>query len=203
MRISKEQQTPSTVRWASCRWRPQADVGARLFVVAALFFTFLSPSSAHWNTRTTISHLLATLQRTISTVLSLIAEVGGYTFSSSGRPTSWCSLNLAITSGTQLLCTRFADPPEREPPSLYWSTTSGATLDRRFDGHPNGEREGARGGSLPRDTRPSHIVVASEPMTKGEDDKWHLMEPNSVISVEEEELGTGEGWQPEVRALMQ
>ncbi|ORY76499.1 nucleophile aminohydrolase, partial [Leucosporidium creatinivorum] len=150
---------------------------------AALFFTFLSPSSAHWNSPITLSHLLATLRRTISTVLSLIAETGGYSFTSSGRPTSWCSLNLAITSGTQLLCNRFADPPEREPPSLYWSTTSGATLDRRFKGHPDGESAGRRDGPYARESRGSHVVVASEPMTRGEDDQWHLMEPNTVLLV--------------------
>jgi len=59
------------------------------------------------------------------------------------------------------------------------------------------------GGSRPRATREGHIVVASEPMSRGEDDRWHLMEPNSVLFVEEAGLGAREKWEPEVRVLMQ
>lgn len=166
--------------------------------VAALFFTFLHRSSSAWWTPITTQYLLNTLRRTIDVVLSLVSKSGGYTYSSSGEPTTWCSLNLAITSGTQLICTRFADPPEREPPSLYWSTSSGATMDRRFEGHPDGRRAESgvrlRDGKLRRERRGPHVVVASEPMTRGQDEEWHLMKSGEVLVVEEGEMeGRREG----------
>lgn len=167
--------------------------------MAALFFTFLDPLSTTWTSSYSISLLLSTLRKTISTILDLVDQTGGYTYSRSGRPTSHCALNLTITSGTQLLALRFADPPERDAPSLYWSTVAGGTLDRKFVGHPDGV-EGVDGGGSGRRRRErgEAVVVSSEPVTRGEDLDWRLMESGEVLLVDEGELkgGRREGWSP-------
>lgn len=100
------------------------------------------------------------------------------------------ALNLLVNSGSSLVAIRYASPVTREPPSLYYSTTAGAALNRKFKGHPD---EGLPGGGKDRKEdqgrdkaeHGKHVIVASEPSTfKAED--WDLIGANHMISASEE-----------------
>ncbi|PRP83390.1 hypothetical protein PROFUN_09418 [Planoprotostelium fungivorum] len=98
------------------------------------------------------------------------------------------SLNLAMTDGDKLLCIRFRNHPEEQPPSLYYSTTAGISLNRKFPGHP--DKPGAvnvssDGGSVipsPNEHK-HHVIVASEPTTYKMDD-WTLVPKNHAVMAE-------------------
>ena len=100
------------------------------------------------------------------------------------------ALNIAITNGSSLLCLRYRPHPTESPPSLYYSTTAGILLNRRYEGHPDGGKEkGEKEGGLKGDKKvkegekKAHVVVASEPSTFDKDD-WVLMPKNSVLMVD-------------------
>jgi len=154
---------------------------------AALFFHRLDPSpTANWLQDFSLSDQLNALTYSISTLVDLIESKGGF-FSRSGKVVSCLSLNLAITDGSRLATLRYAYPPQREAPSLYWSTTAGSALDRRYEGHP--DDGGVDVGNRKREKHKSHVVVASEPMSKGDNREWSMMEQGTMILVDPEENG--------------
>jgi glutamine amidotransferase len=177
--------------------------------VAALFFTYLSPTGDFLKTYP-ISHLITTLRKTVAKLLSLVYVTGGYPRSPSGKLLSHSALNLAISDGSQLVALRFADPPEQDAPSLYWSTAGAATMDRRYKRHPDGKYDAVSGERLRdgwkgRREHLAHVVVASEPMTRDEDDCWHMFENGCMLVLEKGELEKeeGEGWMPTLLSLFQ
>ncbi|GAA6058394.1 hypothetical protein JCM3770_002470 [Rhodotorula araucariae] len=116
-------------------------------------------------------------------------EVAGSTIN--GQPRSWISLNLALSDGASFLALRFGYPPQREPPSLYWSSVGGSALDRRYSRHPDGGQDvGTREGCM----HEPHVVVASEPMTRAAGDQWVLLRPGNLLSVSLDEIRRASGY---------
>jgi len=142
--------------------------------VAALFFTHLGDN---WEIELPIEKLKQAMIDTFQDVLALIQKSAQD--KSDVLPHS--SLNFAVTDGSQLLAVRFSSIDEFEPPSLYYSTTAGPTLNRKFPDHPDGKVENNK---VVRATHEhgKHVIVASEPNTyKAEE--WHLVPPNSFVLV--------------------
>ncbi|GAA6005831.1 hypothetical protein JCM10207_007243 [Rhodosporidiobolus poonsookiae] len=153
--------------------------------VAALFFSLLSPSgdfsSPHPHTP---AQILFALRTTVKLVVETCTPADGW-LDRFGHSKSWVSLNLAITDGESFVALRYAYPPEREAPSLYWSTVGGSTLDRRYLRHPDGGRDV---GPLHPHLHLPHLVVASEPMTRNKHDSWFLLEQSQAVVVTKSDL---------------
>ncbi|GAA5852601.1 hypothetical protein JCM9279_005525 [Rhodotorula babjevae] len=147
--------------------------------VFALFLTFLDPHGP-WLRDYRPGELEAALERTVSTLIKVCEPARGWLERDGRTVRSWLSLNIAISDGSTFLALRFAHPPERDPPSLYWSSVGGSALDRRYRSHPDG---GPDVGDLPRKEHDPHVVVASDPMTRAKRDGWALMRPgeDSVV----------------------
>lgn len=150
-----------------------------LHSLVALFLTYLDPDG-DWTGSYDSDAVAAALAKAVGTMVRLCAPPGGWPSSRGAAAatreglSTHITLNLAICFGAKdFYALRFAYPEYEDPPSLYWSTQSGATLDRRYQGHP--DSPDAAGGQLPREQHEQHVVVASEPMTKGEDHAWHLL----------------------------
>ncbi|GJN93021.1 hypothetical protein Rhopal_006066-T1 [Rhodotorula paludigena] len=142
----------------------------------ALFLSNLEPEGP-WLRDYHMWELETALRRTITELISICEPQGGWV-DAHGHPRSWISFNVAISTGTDFLALRFAHPPEREAPSLYWSSVGGSALDRRYRQHPDGGRDL---GEKPREEHAPHVVVASEPMTEQAHDEWVLMKNGDLL----------------------
>jgi len=91
------------------------------------------------------------------------------------------SLNFTVTDSCQLLAVRFSSMDKFEPPSLYYSTVAGSTLNRKFPDHPDG-KEVRKKAVRATHEHGKHAIVASEPNTYKTED-WHLVPPNSFVLV--------------------
>jgi len=91
------------------------------------------------------------------------------------------SLNIATTDGCVLFAMRFRNHEVEQPPSLYFSTTAGVTMNSKYPDHPDG-KENPRAYMKPEE-HGSHIIVASEPSTY-KPKEWNLIEKNHCIMVE-------------------
>ena len=91
------------------------------------------------------------------------------------------SLNVCVTDGSQLLAVRFRNHVDEQPPSLYYSTTAGVTLNRKYpdnhDGTPNDNAV------KKPDEHGDHVIVASEPSTY-KPNEWQTVPKNSVVLVD-------------------
>ncbi|GAA5981444.1 hypothetical protein JCM11641_004765 [Rhodosporidiobolus odoratus] len=155
-------------------------------VAAALFFTYLAEGhDSDWLDEKPLHFVEECLARAVRTIVHCCTSKAGWYEKDGKTPRSWVSLNLAITDGESFVALRYAYPPERPAPSLYWSSTEGSALDRRYKGHPS---SGRHDGDLPAAEHLPHVVVASEPMTRDTKDKWHLLENGQILAVERKEL---------------
>ncbi|PCH40356.1 N-terminal nucleophile aminohydrolase [Wolfiporia cocos MD-104 SS10] len=144
--------------------------------LAALFFTYLEQSrgAAAWET----SHPLEDVKRALEQAISKVIEVQKQVLGSAADASS---LNCAVTDGTQLLAIRFRNHPTEHPPSLYLSTKAGVTLNRKYPGHPDGDRSSDRS-VRDESEHGAHVIIASEPSTYREQD-WELIGKNECIMV--------------------
>ncbi|KAH9922621.1 N-terminal nucleophile aminohydrolase [Fomitopsis serialis] len=112
--------------------------------LAALFFTFLERSGGAkaWETSQPLTVVKAALEQAIAKVI----EVQKRVMAKQGKGIDASSLNLAVTDGTQLLAIRFRNHATEHPPSLYYSTKAGVTLNRKYPDHPDEgvDRDGAK-----------------------------------------------------------
>lgn len=147
--------------------------------LAALFFTYLEQSrgAAAWETSHPLRDVKDALEQTIAKILQIQKEVRART----GGKVESSSLNCAVTDGTQLLAIRFRNHPTEHPPSLYFSTTAGASLNRKYPGHPDGP-EGGKENLKDESEHGDHVIVASEPSTYNEKD-WELIKKNQCLIV--------------------
>ena len=144
--------------------------------VAALYMTYLTGGRGKesWELEYPAHDMAAALHKAVVKVIEIQQEVLG----SRAAPNS---LNLAVTDGRRLVAYRFRNHATEDPPSLYYSTTAGTTLNRKYPGHPNGgdnasaTRAAAEHGS--------HVIIASEPTTFQEE-QWSLIPRNSCLIVE-------------------
>ena len=141
---------------------------------AALFFTHLGDD---WKISLPLEALKEAMKKTIKDILALIdqsAESGEEELLDS-------SLNFAVTDGSQVLAVRYSSMGNCDPPSLYYSTKAGPTLNRKYPDHPDGKVP-KKPPKLDTKGHGKHVIIASEPNTyKGED--WHLVPPNSFILI--------------------
>ncbi|KAJ7236093.1 hypothetical protein B0H12DRAFT_1140855 [Mycena haematopus] len=153
--------------------------------LAMLFFTSLAERAG---VQHTLEEVKAALEEAITTVIRLqheaLSRAGGE--APAFEPSS---LNVAITDGTRLLAVRFRNHATEHPPSLYFSTTAGATLNRKYPGHPDEghprNQEPERSSGVDAKEHGAHVVVASEPTTYKQEE-WELIRKNECIMVTED-----------------
>lgn len=143
-------------------------------LAAALFIDNLH-TDGDWNATLPLTAIEEALRATIRQIGQLIESVGG-------EGDGHSALNFAATDGEQLVCTRFASPVGHEPPSLYYSTTEGATLDRQYQDEADGPaHDSTKPDRKRKEQHAKHVVVCSEPCTYRRE-AWHLLPKNTMLS---------------------
>jgi glutamine amidotransferase len=158
-------------------------------------------SNTKWEKQYSTAEMIKALQHAANTVIDLQQKALG----DKAEPND---LNVCVTDGQQLVAMRFRNHPTEQPPSLYYSTSAGVTLNRKYPDHPDGAKcpdGAARGpaealmgqgigkqgaGHNPRAQKKSedhgrHVIVASEPTTY-KDQEWTLIEKNHAVVVDSE-----------------
>lgn len=170
--------------------------------MAALFFDRLTHSNAQeWSLlmsgkKYPQTELKSTMRKILGELESWISEVEVEDGKAgiSEQATEHSALNLVVSDGCSMLAIRYASPQPHEPPSLYYSTTAGATLNRKYKGHPDsGHPELAKKGiqvqqgERNQEEHGKHVIVASEPSTY-EGDDWTLIGVNQLVSVDDKDM---------------
>lgn len=164
--------------------------------LAALYMTYLTSGrgKAAWEEQYSTSEMADALHRAVSTVISLQQKILGV------RGANPNDLNLAATDGSQMIAYRFRNHAVEQPPSLYYSTTAGVTLNRKYPDLPNGGENPAASKTTEEHGR--HVIVASEPSTY-KDEEWQLIQKNWCLTVETDgsvnvsKIPYEEGWNAE------
>jgi glutamine amidotransferase len=128
--------------------------------MAALYMTYLTqgrdPST--FENEYPAQEMLAALHRTVATIVGLQHK----TLADKKTPNS---LNLCVTDGVTLIAYRFRNHRTSQPPSLYYSTRAGVTLNRRYPDNADGVAHARREIGIPEENHGEHLIVASEPST--------------------------------------
>lgn len=143
--------------------------------MAALYMSILTRKEGRpsWEKAYPLENMLTALFEMVGTVIDLQKEA----LDKDARPSS---LNFAVTDGEKLICVRFRNSKTQQPPSLYWSTTAGQTLNRKYPDDPQGNK--SPGATKDAEGHGKHIIVASEPTTY-KDKEWHLIDRNCYVAV--------------------
>lgn len=145
--------------------------------VAALFVYFLTGGRGKdtWDDEYSVQKMAEAMHSAVKTVVELQAKILG----PKAHPNS---LNLAATDGTKLVAYRFRNHRQEQPPSLYFSTEAGVTLNRKYPDHPDGiERKTEQLKDVGQHGK--HVIVASEPSTYKEKE-WSLIGKNQCLLVD-------------------
>ncbi|RXK37610.1 hypothetical protein M231_05152 [Tremella mesenterica] len=146
--------------------------------IAALYFFHLCGPSGDWNIAYPLKSMIEAMSKTIKVLERMKTEAEN----KHGVEPEHNALNLLVNSGSSLVALRYASPITREPPSLYYSTTAGATLNRKFKDHPD---HGVEADGRDKEEHGRHVIVASEPNTYNADE-WEIIQPGEVVSVEKD-----------------
>ena len=162
--------------------------------IAALYFLHLCGEAGDWEASYPVEKMALAMRQTIVK----LEEMKSAAESKAGVATEYNALNLLASSGSSMVALRYASPREREPPSLYYSTSAGGAMNRKFNGHPDEGKPGTQvkrkdtaGGAKKHDlvvgTREKgehgkHVIVCSEPTTYNGDD-WNLMAKDEMVVV--------------------
>jgi glutamine amidotransferase len=94
---------------------------------AALYITYLTggKGKASWEKQYTIEQMRDAMRDAVGTVVKLQRKNIG----DKAEPNS---LNLCATDGSQIVAFRFRNHDIEQPPSLYYSTKAGVTLNRKY-----------------------------------------------------------------------
>ena len=94
---------------------------------AALYITYLTDGKGKysWEKQYSVYQMRDAMRKTIGTIVQLQRKKLG----DKAEPNS---LNLATTDGSQLVAFRFRNHTIEQPPSLYYSTKAGVTLNRKY-----------------------------------------------------------------------
>ncbi|CAE6521613.1 unnamed protein product [Rhizoctonia solani] len=170
--------------------------------IAALYFTYLGDD---WTVQYPLDKMKSALERAIADIIGLQKKLPNAT-----TPLTASSLNLCTTDGEELMAFRFRNSEEaaEQPPSLYFSTSAGVSLNRKYPGHPNYLKwedigDAATGLVGADELRPeaygNHVIVASEPTTKvpfffsvvciiadysKSEDEWALVPKNQAVLID-------------------
>jgi glutamine amidotransferase len=149
-----------------------------------------------WETYHSLQEIKTALSKTIAKIITIQIEVLG----EKAEPND---LNIAITNGNSFVACRFRNHATEQPPSLYYSTTAGVTLNRQFPDDPDGcegpygsakvksangkqAAEGAEGhnplAKMNANEHGNHVIIASEPTTY-KNSEWALIQKNQVVLV--------------------
>nr|POE86652.1 putative glutamine amidotransferase dug3 [Quercus suber]POE87645.1 putative glutamine amidotransferase dug3 [Quercus suber] len=145
--------------------------------IGALYLTYMTDNGGpeSFEVEYSAKKMAESLRRVIATVIELQLQMLG----AKARPNS---LNLCVTDGVKLVAYRFRNHATEEPPSLYWSTRAGTTLNRKYQDHPDGNEapESLRSFGISPESHGKHLIVASEPSTYKDAD-WHLIGKNQCL----------------------
>jgi glutamine amidotransferase len=94
---------------------------------AALYITYLTEGKgkASWEKQYSVQQMRDAMRKAVGTVVQLQRKKLG----DKAEPNS---LNIAATDGSQLVAFRFRNHAVEQPPSLYYSTKAGVTLNRKY-----------------------------------------------------------------------
>ncbi|KAK5134741.1 hypothetical protein LTR08_006116 [Meristemomyces frigidus] len=147
--------------------------------IAALYMTYLTAgdnSIASFEKEYPVEQMAEAMRKAVATIITLQQKYLG----PKAQPNS---LNLCATDGVRLVAYRFRNHATEQPPSLYYSTVAGTTLNRKYPDHPDGIDVPGRNFGKSEDDHGRHVIVASEPSTYKEDD-WKLIGKNQCVMVE-------------------
>ena len=88
---------------------------------------------------------------------------------------------VAVCDGERLIAFRVRNHAVEQPPSLYYSTVAGTTLNSKYPDHPDGLKND-RAWKQPGE-HGKHCIVASEPSTYKSED-WTLIDKNHCLMVD-------------------
>jgi len=141
--------------------------------VAGLYMTYLTSGrgKAAWEEEYSARDMANAMTKAVGFVIAAQTKI-------LGQARAPNSLNLAATDGKRLVTFRFRNHSTKQPPSLYYSTTAGVSLNRKYEG---GVNEASNG--LKASEHGAHVIVASEPTTYNEEE-WNLIGKNECVMVE-------------------
>jgi len=149
--------------------------------LAALYMTYLTASSTSksaFEAEYSLDEMVSALHRAVATVINLQRTVIG---DDKRKPNS---LNLCATDGVKLVAYRFRNHATSQPPSLYYSTKAGTTLNRKYPGDADGRViPGLTDYGLDVASHGKHLIVASEPSTYKTED-WELIGRNQYLAAD-------------------
>lgn len=159
--------------------------------------TYLTKSGdiSTWQKEYPIEAMVSALHDTVATIIEIQTELLG----SKKMPNS---LNLCVTDGIKLVAYRFRNHATQEPPSLYYSTSAGTTLNRKYQDHADGAEIVSDEGRKPREDHGKHLIVASEPSTYRRED-WTLIGRNQILYADNHgnfsivDIPCDQGWEAE------
>lgn len=146
---------------------------------AAVYMTNLTRSFGGgprtWEREYTTQEMLSALVAAFKSVVELQQHILG------AANVQACSLNVCVTDGRQMVAVRLRNHAVEQPPSLYWSTKAGVTLNRKYPDNPSGAAN--PNASKKASEHGKHVIIASEPTTyKAEE--WILIEKNHALLVD-------------------
>lgn len=144
--------------------------------IGALYISNLTGrrGKSAWEEEFTTREMAVALHKAVVTIMETQQKVLG----NKAAPNS---LNLAATDGRRLVAYRFRNHETEQPPSLYYSTKAGVTLNRKYPDQANGGHNSQASRAAEEHGR--HVIVASEPTTYKQED-WSLIPRNSCLLVE-------------------
>ena len=147
--------------------------------LAALYVTFLTknstaPGRKRWEVQYSTAEMKQALQDTFHAIIKLQLKILGR------EKAEASSLNVCCSDGEQMIAFRFRNHKVEQPPSLYWSTTAGVTMNRKYPDHPDGLDNNSE--CKPAKDHGVHVIVASEPTTYKKKE-WNLVEKNHAVIV--------------------
>jgi glutamine amidotransferase len=104
---------------------------------AALYMTYLCAGNGNndggeaWEKDYSLDEMLEALQFAANSVIELQVKALGENARAN-------DLNVCVTDGERLVAMRFRNHERQQPPSLYYSTTAGVTMNRKYPDHPDG-----------------------------------------------------------------
>ncbi|CAK1366529.1 putative glutamine amidotransferase DUG3 [Cercospora beticola] len=143
--------------------------------IAGLYMTYLTRGGDATTFYYTYSaqEMKAALHKAVATVVGLQQKILGVAKRAN-------SLNLCATDGVSLVACRFRNHKTSLPPSLYYSTKAGVTLNRKYPDNADGIPHPKRDVGIPEQRHGEHLIVASEPSTYVEQD-WELIGRNQFL----------------------
>lgn len=148
--------------------------------IAGLYMTYLTNGGdkTSFEKEYPAHEMAAAMHKAIATIIDLQRQIIG---DDKRLPNS---LNLCATDGVKLVACRFRNHKTSQPPTLYYSSKAGTTLNRKFHDHPDGIKiPGVTDTGKEAAAHGKHVIVASEPSTYRVED-WELIPKNQFIVVE-------------------